>query len=156
MPFVSLTRLRIRAIRLLPGFVWHSQGTLRQLHACPGFLGGGLLADRRWVFWTMTAWDDEASMRGFMTGGAHQAAMPLLARWCDEAAVAHWRQEDAALPSWREAAARLKAQGRASPVRHPSAEHATLGFAMPRLRGAVTIRPREKPLRSTGGEPGAG
>jgi len=30
------------------------------------------------VFWTRTLWQDEPSMRGFMTRGAHRAVMPKI------------------------------------------------------------------------------
>ena len=72
----------------------------------------------------MTAWDNQESMRRFMTSGSHKDAMPQLLDWCDEAAVVHWEQPEAALPSWTEADQRMRLSGRASKVRKPSAQHA--------------------------------
>ena len=63
MPFVSVTRLRLRSVRFLPGFAWHNLRTLKQVKAAPGFRGGSVLADRRWAFWTLTAWDSREAMR---------------------------------------------------------------------------------------------
>ena len=60
-------------------------------------------------------------MRSFMRSGAHRRAMPYLARWCDEAAVAHWIQDIATPPAWQEAHRRLQQRGRRSRVDHPSA-----------------------------------
>jgi hypothetical protein len=57
MPFISITRLRVRSIRFLPSFVLSAYRSLRQAKASSGFQGGGLLADRSWTFWTMTACD---------------------------------------------------------------------------------------------------
>ena len=140
MSFISITRLRVRSLRFVPGFMLYTFRSLRQVKRSPGFQQGGLLADRSWTFWTMTAWDSQESMRRYMTGGAHKAAMPKLMDWCDEASVVHWKQEDDALPSWAEADRRMREEGRMSKVRHPSPVHATLRFREPRLSRAGAIR----------------
>jgi hypothetical protein len=92
MPFISITRLRVRSIRFLPFFMLYTFRSLRQVKSAAGFQNGGLLADRSWTFWTMTAWDNQESMRRFMTAGSHKEAMPRLLDWCDEASVVHWDQ----------------------------------------------------------------
>ena len=46
MPFVSLTRLRIRSLRFVPLFAFHTLRANRQVQRAPGFLAGALLADR--------------------------------------------------------------------------------------------------------------
>src|SRR5580658_789185 len=99
MIFVSLTRLRIRSTRFAPIFLLYTLRALRQVKKAPGFQKGGLLTDRSWTFWTMTAWDTQENMRQFMITGAHKEAMPRLLRWCDEASVAHWTQPEVTLPS---------------------------------------------------------
>jgi hypothetical protein len=144
MPFISITRLRVRSIRFLPFFVLYVYRSLRQVKASSGFQCGGLLADRSWTFWTMTAWDNQESMRRFMTTGSHSAAMPRLLDWCDEASVVHWDQAEAALPTWTEADQRMRASGRVSKVRNPSPQHATLTYPTPRLSRSVAIRPVNK------------
>ena len=141
MPFISITRLRVRSIRFLPSFVLYAYRSLRQAKASSGFQCGGLLADRSWTFWTMTAWDNQESMRRFMTTGSHSAAMPRLLDWCDEASIVHWDQAEVALPSWTEADQRMRASGRVSKVRNPSPQHATLTYRTPRVSGSVAIRP---------------
>jgi Domain of unknown function (DUF3291) len=141
MPFVSITRLRVRSVRFLPSFFLHAIRSQRQLKVSPGFLNGALLPDRSWTFWTMTAWKDEECMRRFMTSGAHKAAMPGLLEWCDEASVVHWEQPESELPTWSEADRRMRAQGRASKVRHPSPLHATLSYRSPRVTRSGPILP---------------
>jgi heme-degrading monooxygenase HmoA len=141
MAFVSVTRLRIRSVWFMPRFVLHALRTMRQCKRAPGFLGGSLLPDRKLTFWTMTLWQDQAAMRAYMTGGAHLKAMPKLLEWCDEASVVHWTQDAAAMPSWKDADRAMRAQGRSSKVRHPSAVHASMGFAAPRTAGAAPMRP---------------
>ena len=71
-------------------------------------------------------------MKKFMTSGSHMKAMRKLAEWCDEAAVVHWTQESAELPTWQEAYLRLKNEGRRSKVNHPSAGHRTYEFPEPK------------------------
>src|SRR6202451_859261 len=144
MPLISITRLRVRSIRFLPSFVLYAYRSLRQAKASSGFQGGGLLADRSWTFWTMTAWDNQESMRRFMTTGSHSAAMPHLLDWCDEASVVHWDQPEASLPSWVEADKRMREGGRPSKVRNPSPQHATLSYRAPRVRASGSIRPTTK------------
>ena len=149
MAFISLTRLRIRSIRFLPLFAVHIIRTLRQIRKAPGFQQGALLPDRKWTFWTMTAWNSQESMRMYMTSGSHKSAMPHLLDWCDEASVAHWTQPDSALPpalpadfpNWTEADQRMRQQGRASKVLHPSPNHLSLTYDPPRTTGGATIRP---------------
>lgn len=140
MRFVSITRLRIRAIRFLPLFMLQTMQALKQVKKAPGFVGGSLLADRKWTFWTMTVWESEASMRAYMMGGAHRAAMPHLVGWCDEASVVHWDQPDDEMPSWPDADGKMRTDGRPSRVRHPSEGHASLNYAAPRFSAAGPIR----------------
>lgn len=141
MVFVSLTRLRVRSLRFMPLFAIYAVRSRRQVSKAPGFLNGALLADRKWTFWTLTAWENEAAMRAYMTSGAHKQAMPRLMQWCDEASVAHWAQENEVLPSWKEADWRMREQGRISKVRHPSPQHAGLTYDEPQARGGGSIAP---------------
>ena len=141
MPFVSITRLRLRSVRFLPPFLPHTLRSLAQVRRAPGLRGGALLADRRWAFWTITLWDDSAAMRAYMTGGDHRTAMPYLIAWCDEAAIVHWDQPDDALPSWPEADRRLRLEGRPSKLRFPSPRHANLAHDAPRTRLSGPIKP---------------
>ena len=140
MVFVSLTRLKIRSVRFLPAFAFHTMRSISQVRRSAGFLDGALLTQQTWIFWTLTAWESEESMRRYMLAGSHKRAMPHLLDWCDEASVAHWEQQDATLPSWAEAERRMRETGRASKVRHPSAGHATLNFGTPRALGGGPIR----------------
>ena len=141
MTFISLTRLRLRSVRFLPFFAIHTLRSLRQIRRSPGFQSGAVLPDRRWTFWTLTAWDSHESMRQYLLSGAHKAAMPHLQQWCDEASVAHWTQPEATLPSWSEADRRMRSEGRPSKVRTPSAHHADLTYRVPRTSLGGPIRP---------------
>jgi heme-degrading monooxygenase HmoA len=120
MIFVSVTRLRVRSLFVLPQFVWRAFQSVRQTERSPGFLTGRVLRETRNTFWTITAWNGAEAMNAFRVSGAHRAAMPSLIDWCDEASVMHWMQETAQLPSWAEAHRRMVAEGRQSKVGHPS------------------------------------
>lgn len=141
MPFVSITRLRLRSARFLLSFAPYTLRSLKQVSNASGFQGGALLADRSRTFWTMTTWDNQDSMRQFMMEGSHRAAMPHLLDWCDEASVVHWDQPENGLPAWSEADRRMRESGRASKVKFPSSCHATLSYRPPRVTIGGPIRP---------------
>jgi hypothetical protein len=134
MPLVSVTRLRVRSWRYLPGFFLLAIRSARQARRAEGNLATSVLSDANRAFWTLTAWTDAEAMRRYMLAGAHGRGMRRLMTWCDEAAVAHWPQADASLPGWAEAHRRLQAEGRPSKVRHPSPAHADLRVPAPVVR----------------------
>jgi len=133
MPFVSVTRLRVRSWRHLPGFLWHSFRSERQARSERGNLGVTLLAEANRTFWTCTVWADQSDMRAFMTVGAHRKAMPRLVEWCDEASIVHWQQDSAEPPSWPEAYRRMQEEGRRSRVNHPSEAQQRFKIPPPRV-----------------------
>jgi hypothetical protein len=124
MALISVTRLRLRSLRFLPAFAWHTWASTRQARRAPEFLGGQLAREGARTFWTLTAWTDEAAMRRYRGADAHLRAMPRLLHWCDEASVVHWRQDGPDLPDGAAALRRMVAEGRPSKVLHPSPEHA--------------------------------
>jgi hypothetical protein len=134
MPFLSVTRLRIRGVWYLPAFLWYTFRSYRQAKRAPGCLRVTTYADANRAFWTLTAWTDEASMKNFMLSGAHRKAMPKLLEWCDEAFVAHWNQDSVDLPSWTEAHRQMLERGRPSKVNHPSPAHLKREIPPPRVR----------------------
>ena len=131
MPFVSVTRLRIRSWRFMPSFFLYAFRTSRQAQRSPGFLGGALINDKHRTFWTLTVWEDEASMKAYRGAAAHREVMPKLANWCDEASVTHWTQQDSRVPDASEAHRHMVEQGRVSRVNHPSSRHASLSYEAP-------------------------
>ena len=139
MAFVSITRLRIRSIRFMPSFAIHALTTSAQAKRAEGFIAGSLLPDRRFTFWTMTLWHAQADMRRYIASGGHRKAMPKLIHWCDEASIVHWQQDGRELPDWLEADRRMRAEGRPSKVRHPTADHADLRYAPPRITRATRL-----------------
>ncbi len=53
-------------------------------------------------------------MRAFRVGLPHREAMRKLPYWCDEGSYAHWKCNDLAMPSWKEAAEKLSGSGELS------------------------------------------
>jgi hypothetical protein len=145
MALISVTRLRVRSFLYLPQFLWYAFQCIRQVERSSGFLGGRLLVNAKNVFWTMTAWEDEAAMNGYRTGGAHRRAMPKLLNWCDEAAVVHWTEESSEIPFWQEVPQRMAEEGRPSKVNHPSPAQASGQIPAPE---ASRVERTLKPLRT--------
>lgn len=133
MAFVSVTRLRVRSLRYLLPFLWQTLKVIRQAEHSPQFLVGRVLREAKNAFWTVTAWADEAAMRGFRQKGAHGLVMSRLLTWCDEAAYIHWNQDKLELPDWQEAYRRLVQEGKLSKVYHPSPNQVAKQIAEPKL-----------------------
>jgi len=144
MAVVSLTRLRLRSWRFLPGFLLNSWASTRQLRRAPGFLGGLLATEGSLVFWTFTVWRDDNAIHAFREADAHRRAMPKLLEWCDEASVARFQQDGPDLPNCAVALTRMVSSGRISKVRYPSADHALGKIAPARREPQPGLRLRPK------------
>jgi hypothetical protein len=129
MPLISITRLRIRSWRYLPGFIFYAFRSSHQAKSANGSLAVSVLQEARLTFWTQTAWTSEQAMKAFVISGAHGKVMRRLLHWCDEASMVHWTQESAQLLSWQEAHRRMQESGRASKVHHPSQDQ--LAYRIP-------------------------
>src|SRR4051812_2517610 len=112
MPFISITRLRLRSALYLVSFFIHATRSSNQMVKHSKFIKGKTLMDKKLTFWTMTLWPSEADMRAYRNTDAHKKAMPKLQSWCDEAAIVHWQQDGSDLPDWMEAAGRMRREGR--------------------------------------------
>jgi hypothetical protein len=123
MPLASITRLRVRSIRYLPEFLLRALASVRQARRSSGCLSADIRREAKFIFWTRTLWQDERSMRAFMTTGAHRAVMPKILDWCDEASVTHWQQDSGNPPDWPTAETKMRTEGRMSRVRNPSPAH---------------------------------
>ena len=120
MPFVSVTRLRVKSIFFLIPFMRANEASVKELKASVGLLKGKELIDKKLTFWTITIWENEESMKGFRGSLSHRNAMQHLPKWCDEASYHHWVQEDNEVPDWDTISEKLYSQGKLSKVRNPS------------------------------------
>ena len=81
MPFVSITRLRVRSWIYLPGFFFYALRSGTQAKSAEGNLSVTVLREAQLTFWTRTLWTSEAAMKVFMIAGAHGKAMRRLLEW---------------------------------------------------------------------------
>ena len=72
---ISITHLRVRSVRLLPEFLRHSNASIAAASAAAGNRGVRARPGGVHDWYTMTAWDDEASMMAFVRGPVHLEAM---------------------------------------------------------------------------------
>ena len=140
MPFVSLTRLRIRAWRYLPIFLVQTFRSAWQAKSAKNCLSVFVLREAHHTFWTRTVWTDAPAMKFFMLSGVHRKVMPSLLEWCDEASVADWVQDSLKPPSWEEAHRRMQQEGRRSKVNHPSEAHQRFEIPTPIVRPTGELR----------------
>lgn len=138
MPFVSVTRLRVRSIFFLIPFMRANEASVKELKASKGLLKGMELIDRKLTFWTITIWEDEGSMKAFRGSSSHRIAMQHLPKWCNEASYHHWIQEDNEFPTWNTIAERLFTEGKLSKVRNPS--NAQISNKFPSIKWTKTER----------------
>jgi len=128
MPFISVTRLRVKSLFYIIPFMRANEASVKELKVSKGLLKGKELMDKKLTFWTITLWEDEASMKGFRGSSPHRHAMQQLPKWCNEASYHHWVQESNEFPTWNTIAEKLFAEGKLSKVRNPSDAQITHQF----------------------------
>jgi quinol monooxygenase YgiN len=138
MPFVSVTRLRVKSILYLIPFMRANEASVKELKNSKGLLMGRELVDKQLTFWTITMWEDEASMKEFRNSSSHRNAMQKLPKWCNEASYHHWIQEDMNFPDWKTVSEKLFTEGKLSKVRTPSKSQTTNQF--PSIKWTKTER----------------
>ena len=113
--------------------MWKNRGITHQIRHAQGFIQGYLYVDAKRTFWTVTLWQDKASMLAFRSNGNHGAAMAKLAIWADEGRAGNWEQLEEALPDIEVVAEGLLKNGHHSKLKFPSKEHLEkVPFPMPR------------------------
>ena len=137
MYFISITRLRLRSVWFLPGFMLGNERSVKELIKTPGFIAGKELVDKKLTFWTITVWEADAAMKVFRNAKAHQAAMRKLPLWCNEASFAHWLDESNDVPDWNTAYSRMIATGKLAKVNKPSPSQANKNFTKPNALSKV-------------------
>lgn len=130
MAIISVTRLRLRSPHYLPAFQEYAERTYSQAKLAPGNIHAITRSQTETIYWTLSAWDDEASMQSYMMANAHREAMPKIVTWCDEASVVHWNQDSSELPSWDIAEQWMTEHGRFGPLKYPSETHLQNRFSL--------------------------
>ena len=130
MALISVTRTRLRSLRYLSAFLEYAERSYSQAKQAPGNIHATTRSQTETIYWTLSAWDDEASMQTYMMAGTHREAMTKLAEWCDEASVVHWHQDSSELPSWDVAEQWMSKHGRFGPLKSPSEAHLQKQFSI--------------------------
>ena len=123
MPFISITRLKVKSILYILKFLMANEASVKDLVKIKGFLKGKELIDKNLTFWTLTMWTDDISMKTFRNSVPHRKAMQNLPTWCHEASYFHWTQPGTDLPAWHDASERLISEGKLTKVRNPTPRH---------------------------------
>jgi Antibiotic biosynthesis monooxygenase len=90
MAFMTVNRVRIRKVWILPLFAWVILQIRRQAKNAPGNLGVRIFRTRGLAVWTVTAWTDEQAMLAFRDSGPHGKVRPKKPIWFDQAAITDW------------------------------------------------------------------
>ena len=131
MAVIVVTRLRLKDPALLNDFFTGASASLEQAQKSPGNLGSDALAEAHDTWWTVTSWQDRASMEAFVAAEPHHTVMTRLSDWCDEAAFVDWEQPDAALPDWQTGYRHLIADGQAATLTQASPDNQTRDYPPP-------------------------
>ena len=115
-----------------------NEASVKELKVSKGLLKGKELIDKKLIFWTITIWENEESMKGFRGSSSHRNAMQHLPKWCSEASYHHWVQEENEFPTWNTVSDILYSEGRLSKVRNPS--NAQLENKFPQIKWTKTER----------------
>lgn len=103
MPYLTITRLRLKSRLMTPKFLAANEPIFQQLMQSEGYLDGKTLLDFGRGAWTISLWKDAESMKRFYQSGAHRAMMPLLDYYADEGANRTVEYGQYTLPSWKKA-----------------------------------------------------
>lgn len=137
-------RVHLRSPLHVVPFVLQTLRVIRELADAPGFVEGRTLIDGGRTFWVASLWRDRASMDAFYRSDAHSRAVPLVGRWCDEAALAEWESDRAQVLGWSDLHALLVEKGRLTRLPAPSERQLRRAFPPPGRATAFnsrTLRP---------------
>jgi quinol monooxygenase YgiN len=111
--FVMGSKFELNSAWRSPAFLMQSMRIWRQTRHAPGMLGVSLRAHPvSGVFWTLSAWTDEAALREFARTNPHRAIMKKARPWTESATFRFWTvPADKLTPAalWSDAEARISA-----------------------------------------------
>lgn len=131
MPFIVVTRLRLRDPAFFDDFFAGAVAAFEQATAAEGNLGADVLAEPNNIYWTRTVWQGRDPMGRFVGSDPHLSIMDHLDEWCDEATFVDWEQASAELPDWQDGYERLVSGGHVASLTHGTDAHRTRDFPAP-------------------------
>src|SRR5580658_1008679 len=107
---VMASRLELRRLRDVPSFLAAALRIRRQMLGSPGMLGMSLIArPTRRTFWTLSAWQDQASLSAAVGRHPHREIMKRFRPRMAGSSFVTWTAPATALPvSWDEARRHLQ------------------------------------------------
>lgn len=107
------SRFELKSPWRSPAFLLNSMRIWRQARRSPGLLGVSLRAHPvGGVYWTLSAWTDESSLREFARTDPHRTIMKKARPWTKSATFRFWTVPADKLtpgPLWADAVARITA-----------------------------------------------
>ncbi|MDL4817502.1 DUF3291 domain-containing protein [Actinomadura opuntiae] len=106
---VMASRLEVRSLRHVPGFLLASLSLLRQARRSDGAHGVTLKAQLFGrTFWTLSAWRDEQAIKAYAAAEPHRSTMRAKRAVMRDSTFVFWRAKAADLPiTWEEAQRRI-------------------------------------------------
>ncbi len=105
-----LSFLPLKHYRMVPKFLWLSLEIQRQLRHAKGLVGyslGAEVLDKH--FWTLSAWENQASLMDFVRQDPHGRVMQILASHMGQTRFVQWKVKAGEIPlDWKPARARMK------------------------------------------------
>ncbi|WP_217370352.1 antibiotic biosynthesis monooxygenase [Nonomuraea antri] len=113
---IMASRLEVRSLRQVPGFLLASLRLLRQARQAPGALGVSLQADlRKRTFWTVSAWSDKAAVYAYAAAEPHKSTMRRQKASMRESTFVFWTMPADELPvAWDQVRDRIARERSAS------------------------------------------
>ena len=110
--FVALlSYLPLKSIWRVPPFFFYTVQVMKQLASAQGLLGYSVLAHAfAKQFWTLSAWQDQASLHSFVQHPPHMRIMAALTPHMGQTSFHHWTVKGSQLPlCWDDALRRFSA-----------------------------------------------
>ncbi|MFI7438839.1 DUF3291 domain-containing protein [Nonomuraea indica] len=109
---IMASRLEVRSLRQVPGFLMASMRLLRQARRAPGALGVALKTELlKRTFWTVSAWTDKAAVHAYAATEPHRTTMRRKRAVMRESTFLFWQVPADQLPiAWDEVQRRILQQ----------------------------------------------
>ncbi|WP_030905794.1 DUF3291 domain-containing protein [Streptosporangium amethystogenes] len=106
---VMASRLEVRSLRHVPGFLLASLALWRQALKSPGAVGVSLKAELfKRTFWTLSAWKGQADIRSYASTEPHRSVMRRKRAVMHESTFVFWDAPAGRSPiGWEEAQERI-------------------------------------------------
>jgi hypothetical protein len=141
MPYLSMTRLKLRSPRYLPSFLIYNSQIVEEIRVSHGFLKGKQSATLNLSMWTATLWNSYVDLQRFYRTGSHAKVMSQIDMWSSEAASGNREVYSLDIPSWQSIGLFLTESGHFLNLKNPSHKHQERTIQAPRFLVTVPITP---------------